>query len=58
MASRFGGPGGHCHLDLDLKFKCLNGIEVPIRFNGGGGVVLVRVEKRSKLASCLLKKLI
>ena len=28
-----GGPGGHCHLDLDLKFKCLNGFEVTIGFN-------------------------
>ena len=34
MASRFGGPAGHLHLDLDLKALCLKGLEVPIGSNG------------------------
>jgi len=59
MASRLGGPGGQFHLDLDLKFKCLKGIEVPIGFNGV--VMEILLEEKvdvSDMESLLLKKLI
>ena len=53
-----GGGWGAFPFRFGLEIEMLERFQIPIGYNGVGGVVLVRVEERSKLESCLLKKLI
>ena len=56
MASKFKGPGGQFHFDLDLKFLCLNGLSVPIGSNGVGIERSLKEVVESLISSLLLKK--
>ena len=58
MASKFGGPGGHLHLDLDLNFICLKGVKVPIGSNGVSMVACLKEVDKSFSFSLLSKNAI